>query len=128
MSSPANDGFLREGENEILLAVCNDPRGHLGCVTRGYKGFSGGLTRAVRLRLTGCCRIADAAAFARDEKFFTLDALFDGDTQGAELAYKICDGVRVLKEGCFPLEGASLRRDILSMGLARWSDTAPKLY
>ena len=122
------DGFLREGENELVIAVCNDPRGHLGCVTRGYKGFSGGLTRAVRLRLTGCCRIADAAAFARDEKFFTLDALFDGDTQGAELAYKICDGVRVLKEGCFPLEGASLRRDILSMGLARWSDTAPKLY
>ncbi|MEA4824105.1 MAG: hypothetical protein VB111_08350 [Clostridiaceae bacterium] len=122
------DGYLQKGENTLLLAVDNDPHGRLGCVTRGFKGFSGGITRAVTLRATGKCRIADAAAFARDEKFFTLDVLFDGDTSNAEISYKICDGLHVLKEGNFPLDGASLRRDILSLGLARWSETDPRVY
>ncbi len=121
------DGFLRAGENELIIAVTNDPDMHLGCHVRGYKGFSGELG-AVSLRLTGACRIADAAGFARDEKFFTIDALLEGDTEGAELGYKVMDGLHAVREGSFPVEGLSLRRDILSMGLAPWSDITPKLY
>ena len=122
------DGYLRQGENELIIAVDNDPHERLGCVTRGFKGFSGGLYRGVTLRLTGRCRIADAAAWARDAKFFTIDAVFEGDTAGAELSYKVTRGPRWFKDGNFPLDGPSLHRDIPSIGLETWSDEKPQLY
>ena len=79
------DGYLRKGKNTIRIAVDNDPHNHLGTITRGWKGFTGGLCRTVLLRTTGVCRIKDAAVFSRDADFITLDALFDGDPTGAVL-------------------------------------------
>ena len=122
------DGYLKKGGNELVIAVDNDPHERLGCVTRGFKGFSGGLYRGVTLRLTGRCRIADAAAWACNADHFTIDAVFEGDTAGAELYYQVCRGAQCFRGGSFPLDGPALRKDIPSQGLEPWSDEDPQLY
>ncbi len=122
------DGYLHKGENTLLIAVDNDSHNHLGCITRGWKSFTGGLCRDVELRVTGRCRIQDAAAFAADREHFTLDALFDGDTDDAELGWEILDGDACVLRGSQALSGMTLRKDISAAGLASWSDTDPKVY
>lgn len=70
-------GLLRDGENEIVIAVSNAGRGgardtdngqHRGCAVRGFKSTRAGISRGVSLKLSSCARIADCFAALHDGK------------------------------------------------------------
>ena len=122
------DGCLKKGRNVLLIAVDNDPKGHLGCITRGWKGFTGGLCRGVELRLTGECRMKDAAAFAKDDASFLIDVLTEGNAEDAVLSYMLADGETTVLSGECAADAVNIRKEVPADRIECWSDRKAKLY
>ncbi|NMA09362.1 MAG: hypothetical protein GX929_09650 [Clostridiales bacterium] len=120
------DGYLKAGENTLVLAVGNDPHGRLGCVTRGWKGFTGGITRPVTLRVTGDARIDDLYAHLLDG-CLTVEVLCAGQPEGKKVVWKLRDDERTVRDGVCDA-ARTMRLHISADGLKHWSDDAPFLY
>ena len=65
------DKLKLNAENEIIIAVCNTRRGIASCITRGYKGMSGGIYGDVTIEYSTAARIAQIFA-CPDEALKTL--------------------------------------------------------
>ena len=117
------DGVLRQGTNEIVLAVSN-------CPNPGYCDFVSGLTTRSVFRSTGGISGSVELRFAQAD-FGDVCVLTAGDRKSFEVRvegkgkydYEIVDGQRVLAsgtaEGCFSLP---------TEGYAFWSPESPKRY
>ena len=67
---------LRYGEvNEIIIAVANTRTDRLGCVIRGFKGFSAGIYRTVYIKVTGKARIKDCYIYP---SYLRSDYIYSG--------------------------------------------------
>ena len=117
------DGVLREGSNEIVLAVCNNPNlGYCdyvcGLTTRALFRSTGGVNGHLELRLPQSDLSDIYVTTAKDLKSFTVHV------SGSDaFAYEIADGDRVMAKG--ESKGDfTLGTD----GYAFWSPESPKRY
>ena len=118
------EGYLRDGRNEIVLAVANNLNlGYLGAEVRGLTSRSifratGGVNGHLALEFVASDIGNVAVTTADDLMSFTIH------TGGKDRCrYEIADGGRIVRSG----EGAG---DILlsSEGMSFWSPESPKLY
>ena len=117
------EGILRKGENEIVLAVSNNPN-------LGYGDYVSGLTTRSTFRSTGGVNghlelrflkgaLADAyVTTAKDLKTFTVHV-----SGGEKFSYSITDGGKVMAKG-----EASGDFTLPTSGYAFWSPESPKRY
>ncbi|MCK5805940.1 MAG: beta galactosidase jelly roll domain-containing protein [Lentisphaeria bacterium] len=126
---------LRAGaDNELILAVANVRRDRLGCVIRGWKGFSGGITGPVKLHVARDCRLADAFVWlepgGKDLKWQVRLAGQLPETNGV-LRYHLVEldsGIGVAT-GTVEVSTAEMNWTIAAPeALQTWSDRQPHLY
>ena len=140
--------FLRSGENELVIAVCNvhddggayhrvdgthdgtavgaRPGQHRGLAAQGYQSERGGIGGGVSLRITGSARIADwFLSFESGRAHWHAEL---AGAAGKTLRWRLLDGETVLDEGVQIC--ASDRLDFFSEKVPprRWSDRDPALY
>ena len=95
---PIPDGVLREGENEIVLAVSNNPnRGYNGAdvsglTTRGLFEATGGIDGRLELRFAGNSIRDVYVTTAKDLKTFMVHIGERGLGNGERVLYEIRDG------------------------------------
>ena len=95
---PIPDGVLREGENEIVLAVSNNPnRGYNGAdvsglTTRGLFETTGGIDGRLELRFAGNGIRDVYVTTAKDLKSFTVHVGEWGMGNGERVLYEIKNG------------------------------------
>ena len=95
---PIPDGVLREGENEIVLAVSNNPnRGYNGAdvsglTTRGLFEATGGIDGRLELRFAGNSIRDVYVTTAKDLKTFMVHIGERGMGNGERVLYEIRDG------------------------------------
>ena len=117
------DGVLREGSNEIVLAVCNNPNlGYCdyvcGLTTRALFRSTGGVNGHLELRIPKS-DIADVyVTTAKDLRTFTVHV-----TGNDAYSYEIADGDRVMAKG-----EAKGDFTLGTDGYAFWSPESPKRY
>ena len=113
------------GENELILAVSNTRRDRVGCLVRGFKGYSGGIFGDVELSLHKQSSIKDLFVYP-DEKLQTLH-------WKTEL-YHPQDGLllhaKILKDGALidEIKSAEFNFQSDATALTPWSDENPELY
>lgn len=121
-------------ENEFIIAVANTRTDRLGCVIRGFKGFSAGIYRSVRLKVSGRVRIKDAFVHpVRGDDRLQWHVELDGDLaggQGAELHWHIADpeSDTLVGSGSVSADGPSTAWQTETFGMQPWSDACPRLY
>lgn len=128
------DEHIQPGaDNELILAVANTRRDRMGCVLRGFKGFSAGVYRPVHLRVTGACRIADCYVRPTERSQTLLwNVVLDPDPRGRnlQLTWKLRDPETdaVLGQGTQSANCEHLEWATDTFGMTEWSDRDPKLY
>ena len=123
---PVPDGFLRVGENEIVLVVDNHDMdglpGRRGCgggtTSRAIFTDTGGIAGRCELRFAKSTLKDVYVTTARDLETFTVHA-----SGGADFAWRILDGREVVRSG-----RASGDFDVPTEGFAFWSPECPKRY
>ena len=123
------DGLLREGENEIVLAVSNNLNaGHAGAAvtgmtTRGLYAATGGVNGHLELRFPRTALSDVFVTTASDLKSFTVHVGEWGAENGERFAWEILDGAKIAANGeaagdfTMPTEGFDF-----------WSPENPKRY
>ena len=117
------EGVLRKGENEIVLAVSNNPNlGYCdyvsGLTTRSMFRATGGVNGHLELRFLKS-KMADVyVTTAKNLKTFTVHV-----AGGEKFAYRISDGGKVMAQG-----EASGDFTLSSDGYAFWSPESPRRY
>ena len=129
-------------ENELIIAVSNICADRVGCSIRGNKGKSGGISRNIKLEVTGKVRLADCFVHAdRSLEQLHWQVELEGlekDIPG-EIVWEISDldraltmisgSVSVLESRNKDLESKDFICWHSGIGkLEQWSDTYPKLY
>lgn len=128
------DGFLRPGEtNRLSLQVSNARPRTMGCITRGFKGYSAGVAGPVRLRMTGPGRIADCYVQPSGNGGslrWQVDVDRPGEGPGMNLAWRMVDPEThdAMHEGVQPVMAGMNTWNSDAAGLACWSDRVPKRY
>lgn len=128
--------LLKDGDNEIVIAVSNSNRGgardsingqHRGCAVRGYKSTRAGISRGVTLRIFDQAVITDYC-IALDQNRLVFQAQISGTT-GTTLYHKISFSGNTLLENCFavPENGRICVFSDAITALPRWSDRDPVL-
>lgn len=133
---PIPDGVLREGENEIVLAVSNNPnKGYngsdvSGLTTRGLFEATGGIDGRLELRFAKNGIRDVYVTTAKDLKSFTVHVGDDGRVEhvervdGIEVSYEIKnDAGKVLAKGA-----AKGDFTLPTKGFAFWSPENPVRY
>ncbi len=121
-------------ENEIMIAVANTRTDRLGCVIRGYKGFSAGIYRPVSIKIAGKSRIKDCYMYPiKDMKELKCQVELDGLNKGIDelvLDWVIIDPQTgyIAYQGSIPIAQNSLEWTTNTSNLEPWSDKSPKLY
>ncbi|MBT7304508.1 MAG: hypothetical protein HN849_33555 [Victivallales bacterium] len=121
-----------DAENELVIAVSNCRTDRLGCVIRGWKGFSAGITGPISLHGTGSIRLGDAFVhLGPDGQLHWETALVGELCDGLALAYTLTDSGtgEVLVQGTRQLDSTEASwSEAAPADLARWSDRTPALY
>ena len=117
------DGILKTGENEIVLAVSNNPNlGYCdyvcGLTTRSIYRSTGGINGRLELRFVKSDLSDVYVTTAKDFKSFTVHV-----SGGDSFAYEIADGNRVMAKG----EGTG-DFTLPTAGFGFWSPENPKRY
>ena len=121
-------------ENELIIAVANTRTDRLGCVIRGFAGFSAGIYRSVQLRVSGWARIKEAFVHpVQGISALQWHVELDGDVGGrsaAELHWRITDTEvgSQLASSSVPADRHSLAWRTATFGMQPWSDVCPRLY
>lgn len=121
-------------QSEILIAVANTRTDRLGCVIRGFKGFSAGIYRPVSLKVAGNRRIKDCYMYPKEGmKVLNCQVELDGtsgDLNEMVLDWVIRDSQKdiVIYQGSLPVASNSLEWTAETLGLECWSDKSPNLY
>lgn len=125
--------YLHGQSNELIIAVRNTRRDRLGFNLRGYKGYSGGISRPVSLSFSGDLNISNVYLYASDENRKIIWNVSTDGTNSANIA-KIHWLIRnpldlnVLAEGSVPVSGDLTIWQTDSAGMKEWSDIFPNLY
>ena len=121
-------------QNEILIAVANTRTDRLGCVIRGFKGFSAGIYRPVSIKIAGKSRIKDCYMYPTEDMEelkcqVDLDGL-DKIRKEMVLDWSIRDpqSDNIIYQGSIPVTQNSLEWTTSTFDLEPWSDKSPKLY
>lgn len=125
---------LRHGTvNDLVIAVANTRRDRLGCVIRGWKGFSAGITGPVSLHVAGSACLTNAFVW-QETPGGALEARAElaGDltTDGLALACRVTDPATgaLLAGGSTGITGASVCWSFApTRPLPCWSDHEPSL-
>ncbi len=120
---------FRADGNELVIAVSNSRRDRLGCVIRGFKGFSGGIFGDVSLAFYAGTRVRDCY-LCPSEDLQNIHWQLELEGQGAcEMCCALLDDSQVVMSKEFTVGSDKLIRwDADACGLTPWSDTNPKLY
>ena len=127
-------GLLREGENELVIAVSNARCGgaketqngqHRGLAVRGFKATRAGISDGVRLKISDSAAIADCCVALRGD-----DIEFRATITGSGAAtLSLCisgNGVKVERSIPVPADGNVVML-FPAENLPRWSDRHPEL-
>jgi hypothetical protein len=112
-------------DNELLIAVSNiDPK-RISCSTRGFKGWSAGITRSVHLEITGAARIADSHVWYAENRL-----RWEVNLRGAAIEPIIDWRIEERRSGKLVQSGTSnvTKWETDTFGMEYWSDTEPNLY
>ena len=127
---PIPDGVLREGENEIVLAVSNNPnKGYngsdvSGLTTRGLMEATGGIDGRLELRFAGNGIRDVYVTTEKDLETFTVYVGDNGRVDGVKFSYEIKDDVgKILAKG-----EAKGDFTLPTKGFAFWSPENPVRY
>jgi hypothetical protein len=118
-------------KNELIVAVRNTRRDRLGFIVRGWKGYSGGINRPVKINFAGEASIKDIYVQpACNNSRLIWNVELEGTSQALELNWQIKTRFdsKVVKEGSLTADSSQLRWETDSSGIKEWSDTAPELY
>ena len=128
-----DEKYQQGKSNELIIAVRNTRRDRLGFNLRGYKGYSGGISRPVTLKFSGKANIADAYLYAeKDNSKINWNVKIDGAAalEAAEINWLVRDPANsaVISEGKEHISGKQNTWQSDSVGMTEWSDVSPKLY
>lgn len=120
--------FVRDGENEIIIAVSNTARNRRSCAARGYKGFRGGIGGGIKLKIAGQTYIKDFHAWFEKGGLSWNVELGGKKVVDAELRWTVFDPCSryVVSSGMASAAKHSFRSEIPNLEL--WSDNRPKMY
>lgn len=119
-------------DNEIIIAVANTRTDRLGCVIRGFKGFSAGIYRSVSLKIAGKAGIRDCyicPSPTLDE--MELQVQLSGRIEAGLCLRWAVENPRTyetVRTGIVSVEKADTAWVVKTEGLKLWSDTCPNLY
>ena len=122
---------LREGENEILIAVANTRTDRIGCSIRGFAGQSGGITRPVRLLLAGPSRIADAFVHGGQDLqtlHWQVEVAESRPCGELELRWRVERDGSLIADGSAEASAGLVRWRTGAEGIEPWSDRHPALH
>lgn len=123
---------LKFGEvNEIIIAVANTRDDRLGCVIRGFKGFSAGIYRSVSIKVSGKAAIRDLYIYPDSGlQALNWNVRLRGNLENNTLIWRIRDieNQKVIKKDTLPVNAENLKWKTEAFGLQPWSDNSPKLY
>lgn len=123
------DGLLKSGDNEIVLAVSNDPcvgyngREVCGLTTRALFASTGGIEGKLELRFAKSPLSDVYVTTAKDLKSFTVHVAGWDKCTASTFGYEILDGVRVVAQG-----EADGDFTLSADGMCFWSPESPKRY
>jgi hypothetical protein len=123
--------LLRDGDNELIMAVANTREDRLGCDIRGYKGKSGGVTGTCQLLTWQAARISDCYLYA-DSDLTKLHWHIEVNQPRQTAPLKLCCRLRdtngnVVREAHLSVDGPVVELDMDTTALPRWSDQNPHL-
>ncbi|MBR7107899.1 MAG: hypothetical protein IKC89_05740 [Lentisphaeria bacterium] len=127
-------GLLREGENELVIAVSNARCGgarethngqHRGLAVRGFKATRAGIADGVRLKISGSAAISDHCAALRGEEI-EFRAVITGSGASQLVLHISGNGVVLEEQIPVPADGNIVMR-FPAGDLPRWSDRHPQL-
>ena len=126
---------IKYGEqNEIIIAVANTQTDRLGCVIRGFKGFSAGIYRSVHLKVSGKLSVDDCYLYTESNmKKLKWNIRIGGETakgKNALLNWRVRDPQtnNILSEGTRPISQNNLQWTTDTYNMHPWSEHSPKLY
>ena len=116
---------MPQGINELIIAVCNTRRDRLGCMVRGFKGYSGGVFGDAELQTYDAPSIKDLFIYP-DEKLEKLNWQVElRDKQdGLSLNAKIFKNGILIDE----IDSSDLKFQSNADKLVSWSADSPELY
>ena len=117
-------------ENEIIIAAANTRNDRLGCIIRGFKGFSAGLYRSVSLNITEKTHIEDCYIYpSEDLKTLNWSAKLTGDVAGTEFSWFVKDiHDAIIYEGEVKAGVPHAEWTTDASLMCPWSDKSPELY
>jgi beta-galactosidase len=122
---------LQQETNELVLAVSNLREDRLGCIIRGFKGRSGGISRPVRLQCWTGGRIADAylRLLPGTNREIAWQLTWQGPAS-ASIRWQLQpqDSRRETFSGTAVLQPGENHFVTSAPGLQLWSDQDPQLY
>lgn len=121
---------LKQNQNELVIAVSNLWQGWMGCSTRGFKGYSGGITGAVTVHRHAAHYINSFHVFSADNKTAVLKAEIISETEKVQFQWRILKDTKEmpLLYGRGSFVEPSIEIIFATEKLKKWSDIAPELY
>jgi beta-galactosidase len=116
---------MPRGVNDLLIAVSNTRRDRLGCLVRGFKGYSGGVFGDAELQMYNAPSVKNLFIYP-DEKLGKLnwEAELHVNQDDLILNAKIFKDGELIDE----INSPSLKFQSNAKKLTPWSDDAPELY
>ncbi len=125
---PVGERLKYGAKNEIIIAVSNTRTDRLGCIIRGFKGFSAGIYRPVELKIAGGARIADCYVHPADGGI-KWNVRLEGDSAGMVLDWQVREPkMGVLGGGSLSAGEKTLEWTTETFGMREWSEHTPNLY
>lgn len=129
---PLDEHIKPGAQHRLTLQVANTQPHTMGCITRGFKGYSAGVAGPTLLRMTGPAAIADVYAYpCASLETLHWSVQIDHRTASAlQLQYRVIDSHSnaVVLEGRKQAKGTWTRWTTSTDTLQPWSDETPKLY
>ena len=121
---------LKKEENKLIIAVSNRLHDWLGCSTRGFQGFSGGITGNVMLRRHAEPYIYDFHVSVTEVITAQLQVEVRNFEGRERLQWRIWQDNRERPVLCGKenITGTLTEIDISTEKLKKWYDTTPELY
>lgn len=129
-SKRIDNSFIKQGDNELIIAVSNTDNSRLGCGIRGFKGKSAGIGRGISLEITDKARICDCHIYPdSDLDKLHWDFTLDNAKSNMTLVWRIEDNkYNTVKSGSFKVNSDIVKEVTDTVGIRAWSDKEPNLY
>lgn len=129
---PLDTTLLQSHGNELAIAISNMRDDRLGCVIRGYKGRSAGITGPVTLHIAHRARLSDVYLESQSDsaRWHVQVQSNQQSLPPMQIAWQVIDPQtgKTVSEDSQPVTIGDNQWDIPTHTLESWSDQSPKRY